>query len=76
MPYLRGNLRQRAENEKPLVHPGMRHNEIGGGTDQVAVKQQVQINGSGTETLATNPPELPFHLEKHRQEFIRTEVGM
>jgi hypothetical protein len=61
MAPLRGDLRQRAHDEAPLVGPGVRHDQGLGRADQVGIGHQVQVQRPRSIGPVPDPSGLLLH---------------
>lgn len=63
------------EDEPPLMHPRMRHDEIRFVDHPLAVKQYVKIHGPGARSIVLFTAERMFNLPEDGQEAFRRNIG-
>ena len=75
MKYFGRNLRQRLEDEAPLVQRGMRDSEVRGVDDPGIKQQNVDINGPWSFFLDAPPAHLLFDAKNRGDQFLRSLAG-
>lgn len=63
------------EDESALMQPRMRHREVGLVDDQLAVEEDVQIDGSGPRSIIFIPSKRALNLTEDHQEATRSNIG-